>query len=44
MVSRFMDACYKNGYVVWFDWEHWESEALALETDTADCGTPTNPP
>ena len=30
-----MDACYKNGYVVWFDWEHWESEALALETDTA---------
>ena len=24
-VSRFMDACYKNGFVVRFDWEAWES-------------------
>jgi len=26
-VSRFMDACYKNGMVVRFDWENWETEA-----------------
>ncbi len=25
-VSRFMDACYKNGFVVRFDWEGWEAE------------------
>lgn len=35
LVSRFMDACYKNGFVARFDWEHWESEALALESDPA---------
>lgn len=35
LVSRFMDACYKNGFVVKFDWEHWEAEALALESDPA---------
>jgi len=28
LVSRFMDACYKNGFVVRFDWEHWEAEAM----------------
>jgi hypothetical protein len=27
LVSRFMDACYKNGMVVRFDWERWEVEA-----------------
>lgn len=32
-VSRFMDACYKNGMVVKFDWEGWESEATALMND-----------
>ena len=26
-VSRFMDACYKNGFVVRFNWEDWESVA-----------------
>jgi hypothetical protein len=26
-VSRFMDACYKNGMVIRFDWENWEGEA-----------------
>ena len=26
VVSRFMDACYKNGFVVRFDWETWESQ------------------
>jgi len=26
VVSRFMDACYKNGFVVRFDWEGWEAE------------------
>ena len=27
-VSRFMDVCYKNGVVVRFDWENWETEAM----------------
>jgi hypothetical protein len=27
LVSRFMDACYKNGMVVRYDWENWEGEA-----------------
>ena len=35
LVSRFMDACYKNGFVVRFDWEHWETEALAYVRDPA---------
>jgi hypothetical protein len=26
IVSRLMDACYKNGFVVRFDWEKWEAE------------------
>lgn len=34
-VSRFMDACYKNGFVVRFDWEHWETEAMAFVRDPA---------
>ena len=28
VVSRFMDACYKNGFVVRFDWEAWEAEGM----------------
>ena len=35
LVSRFMDACYKNGFVVRFDWEHWETEALTYVKDPA---------
>lgn len=35
LVSRFMDACYKNGFVVRFDWENWEKEALAFVRDPA---------
>lgn len=27
LVSRFMDACYKNGFVVRFNWESWDAEA-----------------
>lgn len=34
-VSRFMDACYKNGFVVRFDWEHWEAESLTYVKDPA---------
>ena len=34
-VSRFMDACYKNGFVVRFDWEHWETEAMTYVRDPA---------
>lgn len=26
-VSRFLDACYKNGFIVRFDWESWDAEA-----------------
>ncbi len=26
-VSRFLDACYKNGFIVRFDWERWDDEA-----------------
>jgi hypothetical protein len=29
LVSRFMDACYKNGFVVRFDWENWDAEAMS---------------
>jgi len=35
LVSRFMDACYKNGFVVRFDWENWETEAMAFVKDPA---------
>ncbi len=35
LVSRFMDACYKNGFVVKFDWENWETEALSYVRDHA---------
>lgn len=33
IVSRFMDACYKNGFVVRFDWENWEAQASAFVKD-----------
>ncbi|MEI8139974.1 MAG: DUF6508 domain-containing protein [bacterium] len=35
LVSRFMDACYKNGFVVRFDWENWEAEAMTYVRDPA---------
>lgn len=35
LVSRFMDACYKNGFVVKFNWEGWGAEAAAYESDPA---------
>ncbi len=35
LVSRFMDACYKNGFVVRFDWENWEAEAMPYVRDPA---------
>jgi hypothetical protein len=28
IVSRFLDACYQNGFVVKFDWAAWEAKAL----------------
>lgn len=34
-VSRFLDACYKNGFIVRFDWESWDSEARAYMDDPA---------
>lgn len=33
LVSRFMDACYKNGFVVRFNWEAWEAEARGYVQD-----------
>lgn len=33
LVTAFMDACYKNGMVVRFDWEAWEAEALRYMAD-----------
>jgi hypothetical protein len=33
LVSRFMDACYKNGFVVKFNWEAWEAEARGYLQD-----------
>ncbi len=35
LVSRFMDACYKNGFVVRFDWENWEADALTYVSNPA---------
>lgn len=35
LVTRFMDACYKNGMVVKFNWERWEEEGTALVTDSS---------
>lgn len=35
LVSRFMDACYKNGMVVKFKWEEWDAEAARLRDDPA---------
>lgn len=35
IVSRFMDTCYKNGFVVRFDWENWEATAMAYVNDPA---------
>lgn len=34
-VSRFLDACYKNGFIVRFDWESWDAEARAYLDDPA---------
>ncbi len=34
-VSRFMDACYKNGFVIRFNWEAWDVEALGYVRDPA---------
>ena len=33
LVSRFMDACYKNGFIVRFDWENWEADAMTYVKD-----------
>lgn len=33
LVSRLMDACYKNGFVVKFKWEEWETEAIGYLKD-----------
>jgi hypothetical protein len=33
LVSRFMDACYKNGFIVKFNWEAWEAEARGYLQD-----------
>jgi len=33
LVSRLMDACYKNGFVVKFKWEDWEAEAIGYLKD-----------
>jgi hypothetical protein len=35
VVSRFMDACYKNGMVVRFDWESWEEDARGYMAESA---------
>jgi hypothetical protein len=35
LVSKFMDACYKNGFIVKFNWEAWEAEAAAYESEPA---------
>ena len=35
LTSRLMDACYKNGFVVRFDWENWEAEAMGFIKDPA---------
>ncbi|MEI6515770.1 MAG: DUF6508 domain-containing protein [bacterium] len=33
VVSGFMDACYKNGFVVKFNWEDWGPEAERYKAD-----------
>ncbi len=35
MVSRFLDACYKNGFIVRFDWESWDAAAREYLSDGA---------
>lgn len=35
LVSRFMDACYKNGFIVKFNWEAWEAEATGYQSEPA---------
>jgi hypothetical protein len=35
LVSKFMDACYKNGFIVKFNWEAWEAEAAGYQSEPA---------